>query len=549
MSGKLKPTTGAQTFKIPPEQAKYVKLQIDSGYNSEYIELGEFEVYSSADVNVVASSQGGKLLKYSSQFPGHLSEGIWVASNVHDGVMGGTKGSWCSAVLGSPKPKESMPENIRVRQRRAIVALGHIGGERARQALMTYVNSQRNHLPPELPKTLFGRYFQADSPFNPRTQQEAIRALGHLQNSETIPLLKDLIENNLDHRKSNLFMSEICLEALGYSSSKDLESYMVDLFGRLKEFNQYYNWYGLGTPNNEASPLHYRTLKYLDKVGATSAANIVPAIIRSLPIDADRQLFMDTDDYETVAGRVIRRSGSESNVVETCLQILGESSEESDAAIKVAVSKLYVAFGGNPGPKNRAAQVLSIVCRSKEYEPRIRAAFNRYRAKPRDPLVRPARWRNHAHPVSDTAWVRFYLARLLGELRDPASSNSLIEALEKDPNEATWGWPDPGKLYIGLLQNGHKPCYRAAAARALGRIGEKRATDTLLKVLGNYENAIDTRYAAAIALKRLADEAHLPAIAKLAADYQEVSVKMVLSSRDSEHVRLRKSRVALGKHL
>jgi HEAT repeat protein len=209
------------------------------------------------------------------------------------------------------------------------------------------------------------------------------------------------------------------------------------------------------------------------------------------------------------------------------LAMIGEPSKGTDERIKEAVSRLYIAFGGNPGLKNRAAQVLSIVCRDKKYEPRIQAAFNRYRSLPRDPLRRHTEIRQ---PVSDRAWVLYYLARLLGELRDPASSDSLIEALENDPNEAAFGRPGPDTLYVGLLQDEHTPCYRAAAARALGNIRETRASGTLLRVLANLDNAIDTRYASAMALKRIADDANLQAIAKLAIEYPDVSIKKVLLS-------------------
>jgi len=494
LEATLKPTTDPQTFKIASVPAKYIRLQVDSGYEAEFIEMGEFEAYTAAGVNVVGSTQGGKLLKYSSEFPKHLDRGIWAATSIHDGVNSGTTGSWCS----NPRRRGEhppMPAHIRVGQRRAIVALGHIGGDAARQALLNYVASQKD-LPYVQGRTLFGIYFQADSPYNPRTQQEAIRALGHLPTSETTSLLKEIVEQNIDHRESNLFLSETSLEALGYCCDESMQAYLVGLFGRLREYHQYYNWYGPGHPNNEASTLHYRVLKSLDKMGATTAADIVPAIIRSLPIDPDRQLFMDTDDYETVAGRVIRRSGSESKVVETCLAMLGEPSNGTDEKTKEAVSKLYIAFGGNPGLKNRAAQVLSIVCRDRKCEPRIRAAFNRYRSLP----------------------------------RDPASSDSLIAALENDPNEAAFGRPGPDTLYVGLLQDEHTPCYRAAAARALGNIREKRAAGTLLRVLSNLDNALDTRYAAAVALKRIADDGNLQAIAKLAIDYPDVSIKKVLLS-------------------
>ena len=74
--------------------------------------------------------------------------------------------------------------------------------------------------------------------------------------------------------------------------------------------------------------------------------------------------------------------------------------------------------------------------------------------------------------------------------------------------------PGPETLYVGLLQNEHKPCYRAAGP--------------LLKVLSNLDNALDTRYAAAVALGKIKDEAIARAIRKMASDYPDVSVRKVL---------------------
>ncbi len=85
-----------------------------------------------------------------------------------------------------------------------------------------------------------------------------------------------------------------------------------------------------------------------------------------------------------------------------------------------------------------------------------------------------------------------------------------------------------------MLQEDNTPCYRAAAAYALGRIGKRSATDVLIKTLGNMDNALDVRHASAVALKRIADESDIQAIAKLAAGYPEVSVRKVLLSIDQE---------------
>jgi hypothetical protein len=238
--------------------------------------------------------------------------------------------------------------------------------------------------------------------------------------------------------------------------------------------------------------------------------------------------MLGNDDYEVLVGRVIRRQGAEAAVVETCLSILGDPSAQREKAIEEAVSSTIRCWGGHPGAENRAAQILSMVCRDRKYEPRIRAAFERYRAQPTEiprvfdtgiPVVLelPAKH-----------WVCFFLARSLGNLADPQSVDALIAVLSKEHTEAAAGRPDPLGPGVLFLHNDLTPCWRAAAAWALGRIGERRAAGTLLAVVGDLENATDTRHAAAEALGRIGDPACLEPIQRLAADYPDVSTRRAL---------------------
>ena len=410
---------------------------------------------------------------------------------------------------------------------KAVVALGHIGDDQAKPALRQFLiqQSKTNPYGPRGPGE--GITFGADSPLNPRITQEAARSLGYLRDADAIPVLKEIVQQNLSSRKSNLYLAEACLEALSIIGDKELESYLIETFGKLEEFHEYYNWYGGGHPYNEVSMPHFRLLNALDEIGSTKTATLVPAIIRSLPIDVDRQLLLELDDYELMASRVVKRSGCEKKVVETCLALLGDRAAIADDSFKPSVSKLYRAFAGRPQLENRAAQVLSILCTDRQYEPRIRAVLNRYREKERAPLFRTRVIRS---PVPDRPWVMFYMARLLGKLADQDSSDCLIAALDRDPNEAAVGRPAPDSVWVGMLQEDNTPCYRAAAAHALGRIGEPSAADVLIKALRNMDNALDVRHASAVALKRIAEEKHHETIAKLAASYPDVSVKQVLRS-------------------
>jgi hypothetical protein len=250
-----------------------------------------------------------------------------------------------------------------------------------------------------------------------------------------------------------------------------------------------------------------------------------------VPTDPDRALLPGNDDYETLVGRVIRRSGREMTVTETCLALLGDPQATKQPGIEKAIASTHEAWGGKPDPENRAAQVLSLVCRDRSFEPRIRKALERYWILPVDiprvfdtgiPVVTklPARH-----------WVCFFLARTLGNLGDARSVETLVKVLDDSAPEAASGRPDPLGPGVLFLHNDLTPCWRAEVAWALGRIGDSRAQPVLLKTIANLENATDTRYAAAIAAGQLANPAGLAELRRLAQDYPEISVRRALLNR------------------
>lgn len=122
-------------------------------------------------------------------------------------------------------------------------------------------------------------------------------------------------------------------------------------------------------------------------------------------------------------------------------------------------------------------------------------------------------------------WSLFFLARALGHLRDREATPILIEALDNDPTEASFGIPDPPNVF---LHKAPTPLYRAAAADALGRLGSAEAVPVLLKAVANFDNAMEVRQAAARALGQCAPPPALPQLQKLAADYPEVATQRTL---------------------
>ncbi|MBM4031017.1 MAG: hypothetical protein FJ291_04440 [Planctomycetes bacterium] len=416
--------------------------------------------------------------------------------------------------------------------RRAAVALGRIGSEAARAALRTYVARDRENNPyPEWRKghSGDGARFNSLSPANPRTLQAATRAVGYLRDKEAVPLLAETLIRFADPGPGNLFLAEACAEALGRIATPEAEAALIAAFPKLKDYPHHAGWYGDhgALIACHAAPIHYFIIEALDALGSTKAGHVVPHLIRSVPTDPDRALFPYNDDYEAVTGRVIRRQGAEEAVVGTCLAVLGDAEAKPVKEIQAAFGT-HGAWAGRPDAENRAAQILSLTCRDRKWEPRIRAAFDRYRAKPVDIIREFDHGIPVVHKLPAKHWVCFFLARALGNLAAPESAEHLIAALDQSPPEGSLPHPDPLGPGVLFLHGDLTPCWRAAVAWALGRIGDKRAAPVLLKVAGDMKSAPDTRHAAAEALERIADPASVEAVRALAATHPEVSTRKAL---------------------
>jgi HEAT repeat protein len=166
-----------------------------------------------------------------------------------------------------------------------------------------------------------------------------------------------------------------------------------------------------------------------------------------------------------------------------------------------------------------------MVCQDVKFEPRIRTLYESYRSRPEDPIQRPL---GNPSWIPQRHWVLFFLGRTLGNLAAPASVETLLASLRPELNEARHGRPDPSEPNVHFLHLEYTPCWRAAAAWALGQIGDRRAAQTLVNVVGDLRNATDVRHAAAKALGQLGGQDSLLALEKLAQDYPEYSVQRAL---------------------
>jgi HEAT repeat protein len=406
---------------------------------------------------------------------------------------------------------------------KAIEALGHVGADRGRAALRDWLAKAR-----------------ADDKSDLRAVMAAMRALGHLRDAKAVGLLGEILARNIVRnppKRRGLAelgwlqrptqLAATAAEALGWIGTGDSRRHLLAAWPKLRDFWVYTWWMGHHDwlRGCHACGIHFRILEALDAAGAGETGPLVPGILRSVPIDPDRALLFECDGYEVLTARVVQRSGRAPEVLEACLAVLGDPqarARPTDKQVHAAVTASPPAREVKPmSPESRAAQIASVVCLDARQAPRLRAAFDRYRA---------------AKPSRTRSWVCFYLARALGKMRDRGSVGSLLAAVDDDPTEMSFGLEDPPHVF---LYKAMTPFYRAAAADALGRIGHGRAVDSLFKAVANFDNAMAVRHASARALGMLCRARHVRRLAALAEGYSEVATRRALQESGRQAARRR----------
>jgi HEAT repeat protein len=388
----------------------------------------------------------------------------------------------------------------------AIEALGHVGGPAGAAALRQYVGE---HPEGEL------RHLEA-----------ALRALGHLRDHTAVPLLSGILRDHLvmageggggrefGFAQRPVYLAAAAAEALGWIGTAECEAALLAALPHLPSLEDCnlacgdHPW----LMGSHPPVIHYRVLEALDAMGSRQGAAVAPVILRAIPMDKDRALLYERDSYETLTARVLQRSGSAEDIVETCLAVLGDASarRREDLLPGVTASPHAEAHIRPHSTEARAAQVLAVVCLDPAYAGRIRERLSAYLSKP---------------PAETRSWVCFMLCRSLAALRDPGAVALLSGVLTEEPDETAAGVNLPPSHWVHKAQ---KPFFRAAAAFALGQIGDRAAAPVLSAAVQNASNAPAVRQQAASALGRLADPRLIPELAKLAAAEPDQATRRAL---------------------
>ena len=333
-----------------------------------------------------------------------------------------------------------------------------------------------------------------------------IRTLGILRDEKSVPLLTEILvdccikktpptrgSHELGWTAMPDHIGGAAAEALGRIQTQAALAGLVKSFETLEEF-----WfYTFRTADHDwlmgsvTSILHFRILEALETIGTCTSLNVqtplrslADSIVRSVPIDSDRGILLDNDDYEKIVGRVMALAGCSSDYIEACLAVL-EGKQGNAAKMKAVSDSPPAVSTGILEPTSRAANLIAVLVQeqtSSEHRQRIRNAFETFRSR---------------EPSRERSWTCYMLARALGRLKDKESIPLLLSALNDEKKEFGFGSPLAPNIF---LTNAMTPVHRASAAAALGMIGDPVVLPTLLATAEDFDNMMDVRDAAASAM-------------------------------------------------
>jgi len=399
----------------------------------------------------------------------------------------------------------------------AVQTLGHIGGTAARKALRDYAR----------------RSLDMNDATCTRSLVDAMLSLGHLGDTDAAQLLDEILKAHIQLPKGerSAKLAEAATESLGWIGGTAAERALIQRSNDLLPIERYN--LALGDQGGGwgdylgCSSVHYRFLEAFDAMGAKLPEPVVWAFVVSLHLNYDQPLLQEADTYETMLARVVQRSGCLDTVIDTCFAMIdvGDGPLDEDfkrGLVAQVTSQRYAQMSGanvSFTVPQRVAYILSVLGIRPQDAPRFQAAFEEYRNR-----YLEIRKDVRGLETGACAWICYHSLETLGRLEDVDRYDLFSSALG-DPPEAVDGFDSACNPLTFLATTPH---YRAAAAFALGQIGDHDAVSDLLETVSDFDNALEVRHAAAKALVRLCNRSDLGVLRKVADEYPEVHTRRVL---------------------
>lgn len=231
---------------------------------------------------------------------------------------------------------------------------------------------------------------------------------------------------------------------------------------------------------------------------------LAPLLTANLPSDFDGIMIYELQSYQEIYAYLIELSGKRNAISEIAFQTLGVSnkrrlSKEEQSLLKLAKT--------SPGDVPNAATWLPVICRDKQYVPK---------------LIKLLKHQN--------GWVRINAAKTLMFMNEQSALAAITEILTASKPEAEYGYN--GKFFFMKPKFGYAeyndvpPRWRQAFVQALGVLKAKQCVPKLVELLNDDRNVLEVRYAAAESLDRISTPPAIEALKAAQANHPFHSIKM-----------------------
>ena len=394
-------------------------------------------------------------------------------------------------------------------QERGLRALGSLGGKGASELAVKAVRDYR------------GR--SAANPSEKAMVQAGLRAIGRLGDPAGLPLLVEFLDNPQWARYAAEALGDLGDQRAVEPLVRAFPGYARDLAGKPPKLLPRDDHPGL-EPADRMYEIPYAIALALSRLpmnmpdSRRAVAQLMPLLLANLPADFDGAVFFESEASKRVAAGLLDRTGLHDAARRAVLASVGQTvarhADDPPELARVAARRVGTTVHG--------ASWLPLVCSER---------------RDADVLV--------ALLEHDDGWVRINAAKALMFLGATDAAAKLADLLDHSKREADYGYFGGFAFDRGPQgqdeYDGPSPRWRESYVRALGRLGDRRHVPLLDRLLNDDANALEIRYASAVALGDIGTAEALDVLARAESSHPYHSVRLAARESLWKHHRLKPS--------